>query len=70
MLHAMLLQNYVGLVLPRGVGGSETNQGWERSHLSGESTEKRSVLYISSKMEQAQIYHNSMEKIDALGWNA
>lgn len=42
----------------------------KRSHLSGKSTEKRSVLYISSKMEQARIYRKSMEKIDASGRNA
>ncbi len=42
----------------------------QRSHLSGESTEKRSIIYVSSKIKQARIHHEKMEKIDAVGKDA
>ena len=48
------------------LGGVKQIKNGKRSHLSGKSMEKRSVLYISSKMEQAQICCKSMEKIDGL----
>ncbi len=52
------------------LGRSETSQGWERSHLSGKLTEKRTVLFVSSKISQAQILCDRMEKLDATGHNA
>ena len=39
----------------------------KRSHLSGESTEKRSILFVLSKIAQAMIECEKMEKIDAAG---
>ena len=42
----------------------------QRSHLNGQSTEKRSIIYASSKIEQARIHREQMEKIDAVGKDA
>jgi hypothetical protein len=42
----------------------------KRSHLSGKSTEKRSVIYISAKQQEAKSLREKMEKIDASGPNA
>ncbi len=42
----------------------------KRSHLSGESTEKRSVVYISAKQQEAKLLREKMEKIIASGPNA
>jgi hypothetical protein len=39
----------------------------KRSHLSGESTEKRSVIYMSAKQQEAKSLRDKMEKIDASG---
>jgi hypothetical protein len=57
-----------------GIGPAERSWGavkqikmGKRSHLSGESTEKRSIIYVSSKIEQARIHREKMEKIDAVG---
>ena len=38
--------------------------------LSGELTEKRSILFVSSKISQAQIECERMENLDAMGHNA
>ena len=35
-----------------------------------ESTKKRSIIYVSSKIEQARIHREQMEKIDAVGKEA
>jgi hypothetical protein len=40
------------------------------SHLSGGSTEKRTVLFVSLKISQARILCDCMEKLDASGHNA
>ena len=60
-----------------GIGPAERSWGavkqikmGKRSHLSGESTEKRSIIYVSSKIEQARIHREKMEKIDAVGKDA
>ena len=60
-----------------GIGPAERSWGavkqiktGQRSHLSGESTEKRSIIYVSSKIEQARIHREKMEKIDATGKDA
>ncbi len=42
----------------------------KRSHLSGKSTEKRSILFVLSKISQAQIKCERMENLDATGHNA
>ncbi len=42
----------------------------KRSHLSGKSTEKITILLVSSKISQAQIQCDRMEKLDATGHNA
>jgi hypothetical protein len=60
-----------------GIGPAERSWGavkqiktGQRSHLSGELTEKRSIIYVSSKIEQARIHREKMEKIDAVGKDA
>ncbi len=45
-------------------------KGGKRSHLSGESTKKITVLFVSSKILQARILCDCMEKLDAMGHNA
>ncbi len=42
----------------------------KRSHLSGESTKKRSILFVSSKISQARIQCECMENLGATGHNA
>jgi len=51
----------------RSWGGVKQVKDGKRSHLSGESTEKRSILFVSSKIAQARIECEKMEKIDAAG---
>ena len=51
----------------RSWGGVKQIKTGQRSHLSGKSTEKRSSIYISLKIEQARIHRDKMEKIDAAG---
>ena len=51
----------------RSWGGVKQVKDGKRSHLSGESTEKRSILFVSSKIAQARIECEQMEKIDATG---
>ncbi len=41
----------------------------KRSHLSGESTEKRSILFVSLEISQARIKCECMENLDATGHN-
>ena len=60
-----------------GIGPAERSWGavkqiktGQRSHLSGESTKKRTIIYVSSKVEQARIHREKMEKIDAVGRDA
>jgi hypothetical protein len=42
----------------------------KKSHLSGESTKKRSILFVSSKISQARIKCERMENLDEMGHNA
>ncbi len=42
----------------------------KRFHLSGELTEKGAILFVSSKISQARIQCDHMEKLDATGHNA
>jgi hypothetical protein len=44
----------------------QVNDG-KRSHLNGESTEKRAILFVSLKISNAQILCDCMEKLDAMG---
>jgi hypothetical protein len=48
----------------RSWGGVKQIMTGQRSHLSGD------IIYISSKVEQARIYRDKMEKIDAGGRDA
>jgi hypothetical protein len=54
----------------RSWGGVKQVKDGKRSHLSGELTEKRTILFVSSKILQAQILCDCMEKLDAMGHNA
>ena len=42
----------------------------KRSHLSAESTEKRSILYTTAKVNDARIKRKLWEKVDTEGHNA
>ena len=46
-------------------GGVKNIKTGKRSHMSGESTEKRSILYVSAKIQQSQIMCDRLEKLDA-----
>jgi hypothetical protein len=41
-----------------------------RSHLGGESTEKRSVIYVTAKIHEARMHQHAIEKLDAIGADA
>ncbi len=49
----------------RAWGDTKYIKSGKRSHLSGESTEKRSILYTSARIDEARIKRQAMEKIDA-----
>jgi hypothetical protein len=60
-----------------GIGPAERSWGRVKqiedgkwSYLSGETTEKRSILFVSSKITQAQTHCARMEALDATGHNA
>ena len=42
----------------------------KRSHLSGDAVEKQSVLYTTSRISEARVRREEMERIDAPGPNA
>jgi hypothetical protein len=54
----------------RSWGGVKQVKDGKRSHLSGESTEKRSILFGPSKISHARIKCEHMENLDATGHNA
>jgi len=54
----------------RSWGGVKNIKTGKRSHLSGESTEKRSILYVSAKIQQSRIMCDRLDKLDATGNNA
>ena len=54
----------------RSWGGVKNIKTGKRSHLSGESTEKRSILYVSAKIQQSRIMCDRFEKLDATENNA
>jgi hypothetical protein len=50
-------------------GVKQINDG-VRSHLGGESTEKRSVIYVTVKIQEARMRQHQMEKLDVTGPDA
>jgi hypothetical protein len=55
-----------------GIGSCEHSWGdlkiiktGKRAHLSGESTEKRAIIYTTALMDMARLHCNEMEKADA-----
>ena len=57
-----------------GIGPAERSWGrvknvktGKRSHMCGESMEKRSILYVSLKIQQLRILCDRLEKLDATG---
>ncbi len=54
----------------RSWGGVKQIKDGKRSHLSGASTEKWSILFVSAKIVQARVVCDRMEKLDATGHNA
>ena len=54
----------------RSWGGVKNVKTGKRSHMCGESTEKRSILYVSVKIQQSRILCDPLEKLDATGNNA
>jgi len=54
----------------RSWGGVKNIKTGKRLHMSGESTEKRSILYVSAKIQQSRIMCDQLEKLDATGNNA
>jgi hypothetical protein len=54
----------------RSWGGVKQVKDRKRSHLSSESAEKRTILFVSFKISQAQIQYDHMEKLDATRHNA
>ncbi len=42
----------------------------DRSHLGGESTEKRSVVYVTAKIQESRMHQHQMEKLDPTGQDA
>jgi hypothetical protein len=51
-------------------GGVKQIKDGKRSHLSGASTQKRTILFVSSKISQARTLCDRMEKLDSMGHNA
>jgi len=51
----------------RSWGGVKNIKTGKRSHMSGESTEKRSILYVLAKIQQSRILCDRLEKLDATG---
>jgi hypothetical protein len=41
-----------------------------RPHLGGKSTEKRSVIYVTAKIQESRMHQHQMEKLDATGKDA
>jgi hypothetical protein len=54
----------------RSWGGVRQIKDGVRSHLGGESTEKRSVIYVTAKIQEARLRKHQMEKLDATGPDA
>jgi hypothetical protein len=46
-------------------GGKQIIDG-VRSHLGSESTEKREVIYVTAKIQEARMHQHEMEKLDAI----
>jgi hypothetical protein len=54
----------------RSWGGVKQIKDGVRSHLGGESTEKRSVIYVTAKIHEERMRKLAMEKLDATGADA
>ncbi len=54
----------------RSWGGVKQIKDGVRSHLGGESTEKRSVIYDTAKIKEARMRQHQMDKLDATGPDA
>jgi hypothetical protein len=53
----------------RSWGGVKQIKDGKRSHLSGESTEKRSILFVTAKISQSRIKCDRLEGLDVSGNN-
>jgi hypothetical protein len=51
----------------RSWGGVKQVKDGVRSHVGGESTEKRSVIYVTAKIQESRMHQHQMEKVDAHG---
>ena len=54
----------------RSWGGVKNIKTGKRSHMSGETTEKISILYVSARIQQSRILCDRLEKLDATGNDA
>jgi hypothetical protein len=54
----------------RSWGGVKQIKDGVRSHLGGESTEKRSVIYVTTKIQESRMHQHQMENLDAHGQDA
>ena len=54
----------------RSWGGVKQIKDGVRSHLGGKSTEKRSVIYVTAKIQESRMHQHRMEKLDAYGKDA
>ncbi len=54
----------------RSWGGVKQIKDGVRSHLGGESTEKRSVIYVTAKIQEARMRQHQKEKLNATGPDA
>jgi len=54
----------------RSWGGVTQIKDGVRSHLGGESTEKRSVIYITAKIQESRMHQHQIEQLDAIGKDA
>jgi hypothetical protein len=54
----------------RSWGGVKQIKDGARSHLGGESIEKRSVIYVTARIQESRMHKHQMEKLDAYGKDA
>jgi hypothetical protein len=54
----------------RNWGGVKQIKDGVRSHLGCESTEKRSAIYVTAKIQEARMCQHQMKKLDATGPDA
>jgi hypothetical protein len=51
----------------RSWGGVKQIKDGVKSHLGGKSTEKRSVIYVTAKIQEARMHQHQKEKLEATG---